>query len=63
MKEFTRIITLTLEVTKKGALDPDDIVSKEECAERIKAHLEESYDAHVVVTKVQDFIKDGDGDE
>ena len=61
MKEFTRIITLTITATTP---DVDRVnLTKERIAQRIKEQLEEIIDATVRVTKVQDFIKDGDGDE
>lgn len=63
MKEITRIITLTLTATTTGA-DVDRVnLTKEQIAKRMKEQLEEIIDATVHVTKVQDFIKDGDGDE
>ena len=62
MKEFTRIITLKMEYTLPE-VDDGDVPSREETAKNAKHTLETMFgDATVHVIKVQDFIKDGDGE-
>lgn len=61
MKEITRIVTLTLECTMPE-LDDGDVTPRAEVAKKLKEELEAAYDDVTVhIAKVQDFVKDGDG--
>lgn len=60
MKEVTRI--MTIEFTTIGTVeDESQIIPKDDHVERIKTVMHELFDLDgVVVTKVQDFIRDCD---
>ena len=60
MKELTRI--MTIEFTTIGTFENDDeIIPKDKHAEQIKAVMHELFTLDgIVVTKVQDFIRDCD---